>query len=220
MRELATIVVPVFDIAWHPMERRLLHHAVRTLDEFSLIFVCQDHLDITQLALDYPQATFYRFDVAYFADRKGYTRLLLRPEFYELFGWSEYLLLFEPRSYVVTNQLRYWCKQGHDYVTDRSGRLSLRHVDRFTSLTRKGGRKLHSFLAGNDFEQTDRPYWYAKTTGFWPSLRAPTGIVSDYFSLPAEVFGTGQPTANLPFAIADFDIRSEAHEGILRALQP
>src|SRR5690606_869786 len=76
----------------------------------------------------FPESTFYRFDPKYFSGQKAFAQLTLREEFYEQFGWAEYMLLLLGNTIFVKNELHYWCKQGHDYVSDKNGWCSLRKI--------------------------------------------------------------------------------------------
>jgi hypothetical protein len=214
MRELATVVIPVFHTAWHPIEHQLIRRATKQLAEFSLVFVCADDRNSDHLTSEFPECAVYRFNPTFFTDRQEFVRLLLSPDFYEQFRWSEYILLYEPNTYIVKNQLRYWCKQGHDYVTDPTGSLSLRDVDKFFSLSKKGGTAYHRFVTKGS-HSTDRAYWIAKSTGFWPSLRSPTPIVADW----AKDSHLNETLERLPFALSGFDVHSEEHVQMLQALE-
>ncbi len=217
MRELAVIVIPFFGTDRHTMEQALIRRAWRELQAFSFVFVCADNVDEGPIRTEFPGCTVYKFDASFFENRKGYTSLTLKEDFYDLFGWSEFILLFEPNSFIVKNQLHYWCKQGHDYIAGNDGRLSLRNVDRFLSHTKKSRREIHGFLSGNVTVENDYLFWERKSKGIWPSLRSPTPIVSAYFSrLVAQYLATpGQQ--ELPFALTGFDIHSEAHSHWLKA---
>lgn len=217
MRELATIVVPVFGRSWHPLELALLLHARKVMPEFSLVFVGPESRDMSEIKTDFPEATIYKFDPAFFEDKQGYARLLLRPDFYEMFGWSEFLLLFEPGSYITKNELHYWCKQGHDYICDSTGRLSLRHVDKFLSLVRKNQRDILHFLAGK--ADSDHAFWQKKAGGFWPALRSPTTVVSEYFSQPIDAVTPGEKAESFPFAITGLAPENTRHQEWLNTIE-
>lgn len=220
MRELATLVVPVFETSLQPLEQTLLHHAIKQFSDFPLVFVCGDSTqDHAQLKITYPESTTYKFDSLSFTNRSEYTKLLLKPDFYDLFTWSQYLLLFEPVSYIVKNQLHYWCKQGYDYISDETGLLSLRDVDKFLSLSRKGGRSLNKFFGENASNETDRDYWIPKTKGIWPSLRSPTAVVSNYFTRSVDPMLLNLSIDDLPFAITGIDINAPEHKQFLQTLE-
>ncbi len=217
MRELAAIVIPYFGADRHAMEHALIRRAWRELQEFSFVFVSADDVDDRPIQAGFPGCTVYRFDASFFENRKGYTSLTLKEDFYDLFGWSEFILLFEPDSFIVKNQLHYWCKQGHDYIAGDDGRLSLRNVDRFLSYTKKNRREIHGFLSGNGNAANDHAFWERKSKGIWPALRSPTPIVSAYFSRPVAQHLANPGHQELPFALTGFDIHSEAHSQWLEA---
>ena len=37
-------------------------------------------------------------------------------EFYERFNWADYLLIHELNSWIVKDELKYWCNQGYDFL--------------------------------------------------------------------------------------------------------
>jgi len=217
MRELAAIVIPCFGADRHVTELALIRHAWRELPGFSLVFAGPDGMDENGLKAAFPGCTVYKFDASFFENRKSYTSLTLKEDFYDIFGWSEFILLFEPSSFIVKNQLHYWCKQGYDYIAGNDGSLSLRNVDRFLSHTKKNRREIHHFLSGNGAVTSDHPFWEKKSKGIWPSLRSPTRIVSTYFSRPLAHHLAGPGPQELPFALTGFDIHSEAHSQWLKA---
>ncbi len=217
MRELAAIVIPCFGADRHPVELALIRRAWRELQGFSFVFVGADDMDEHLFRTEFPGCTVYKFDASFFEDRKGYTSLTLKEDFYDLFGWSDFILLFEPGSFIVKNQLHYWCKQGHDYIACNDGGLSLRNVDRFLSHTKKSRREIHRFLSGNGTATNDHPFWEKKTKGIWPSLRSPTPVVSAYFSRPLAQHLEAPGPQELPFALTGFDIHSEVHSQWLKA---
>lgn len=217
MRELAAIVIPFPGESLHAMELALIRRAWQELPGFSFVFVGPNGMDENALKAEFPGCTVYKFDTSFFNDGKSYASLTLKEDFYDIFGWAEYILLFEPASFIVKNQLHYWCKQGYDYIAGNGGRLSLRNVDRFLSHTKKSRREVHRFLSGNGTVAGDHPFWEKKSKGIWPSLRSPTRIVSAYFSQPLAHYPAAPGYQELPFALTGFDIHSAAHSQWLKA---
>ncbi len=217
MRELAAIVIPFFGADRHAVELALIRRAFRELPGFSFVFVGTDEIDENLVKSEFPGCTVYKFDASFFEDRKSYASLTLKEDFYDLFGWSEFILLFEPSTFIVKNQLHYWCKQGHDYIAGNDGLLSLRNVDKFLSHTKKSRREIHRFLSGNGIIAGDHSFWEKKSKGIWPSLRSPTRIVSAYFSQPLAHHLSAPGHQELPFALTGFDIHSEVHSQWLKA---
>ena len=213
MRELAAIVIPVFAKGLSKLDFSLLQHAVGKLTEFSLVFVCADDFRDESLKEQFPGATVYRYDPAYFTDRNAFARLLMHEDLYDRFGWSENLFILQGESLIVKNELHYWCKQGHDYVSDKEGSCSLRNVDRFLSLVRRNKRGINNYLAAP--YAGDHPYWEKKSGGIWPSLRAPTEIVSAYFSRPCGEISPGTSPDRLPFVITGFREENELFKSLV-----
>lgn len=126
MKELVTVVVPVYNSRLTPFEEKMLAQCTATLEDFPLLFISGDGLDLSYLKDQYPDCTHYTFDSKYFQNRTTLSRLLLKEGFYERFDWSEYILLFECNSYVYRNELRYWCHQGYDLIQAAPGDLDRR----------------------------------------------------------------------------------------------
>ena len=53
---------------------------------------------------------------ACFANRHGYSKLLLTPDFYERFTGYEYLLLYQLDAFVFSDRLADFCAMGYDYI--------------------------------------------------------------------------------------------------------
>ncbi|GAB3182076.1 DUF5672 family protein [Telluribacter humicola] len=138
MKELVTVVVPVYNSRLTPFEEKMLEQCTATLVGFPILFISEDNLDLSGLKEKYPDCTQYTFDSKYFESRSALSRLLLTEDFYERFDWSEFILLFECNSYVYRNELRYWCHQGYDLIqaapTDLDRSPSLWHS--ITSISR------------------------------------------------------------------------------------
>lgn len=212
MRELATIVIPVWENYWSAEDLSLLQQAIYTLKGFSFVFVSGENQYQEQVQQLFPESTFYRFDPKYFSGQKAFAQLTLHEEFYEQFGWAEYMLLLLGNTIFVKNELHYWCKQGHDYVSDKNGWCSLRKIDRFVTLTKKNRRGIHKFLSGSVAFENDHVYWHKKSKGLWPALNVPTEIVSRYFSLPFDQVNWELKRIDLPFTITGIDPNSHAEK--------
>ncbi|HEV7347253.1 DUF5672 family protein [Telluribacter sp.] len=116
MKELVTVVVPVCNKKLSPFEEKLLARCADILGDFPLLFISGESTHITDLQISYPKSTHYTFKDAYFQDRTSFSKLLLTGGFYERFDWSDFILVVELNSYILRNELRYWCKQGYDFI--------------------------------------------------------------------------------------------------------
>ncbi len=197
MRELVAVVVPVFGNEWSGAAQACLVRAMDMLEGFSVVFITAENEAAPEIAGTIENSIVYRFDAVNFESVEGFAQLLLSPDFYDRFGWCENLLFLEPEVWIVKNELKYWCKQGYDYIPGARGIFSLRNVDRFHSLAKKERRAVHRFISGGTGKGGDRQFWLKKAKGFWPALRSPTPVVRTYFSVGAEE----TPGRELPFAV-------------------
>jgi hypothetical protein len=116
MKELVTVVVPLLRSELTAFESQLLNQTARELDGFPFLFVSAEGVDVSAVTQKYPGSTTYTFADRYFQDRASLARLLLTRAFYEQFAWSEFILVHELNSVVCRNELRYWCRQGYDFI--------------------------------------------------------------------------------------------------------
>jgi hypothetical protein len=56
------------------------------------------------------------YSARYFADRVGYSRLLVAEQFYRAFADYEYILIYQLDCLVFSSDLEAWCQTGWDYV--------------------------------------------------------------------------------------------------------
>jgi hypothetical protein len=56
------------------------------------------------------------FPGKFFQSRQHFASLLLMEDFYDRFNWCDFLLVHELNSWIVRDELFYWCKQGYDYL--------------------------------------------------------------------------------------------------------
>ncbi len=89
MKELVTVVIPIFATSFTEQETAVLDRCFDLLGSFPIQLITAGNTDLSKLETDYYGFETYRYDDAFFADREGYARLLLSPDFYEQFGWSE-----------------------------------------------------------------------------------------------------------------------------------
>lgn len=117
MKELVTVVIPIFEGALAGHQKLILQSYQNHLGDFQITFLkgeskypLDEYLEIC------PKADHILFDDRYFTNRASVTKLLLSQELYEMFGWSRYLLIGNLHSAVVKNELAYWCRQGYDLI--------------------------------------------------------------------------------------------------------
>ncbi|GAB2773514.1 hypothetical protein GCM10027275_15620 [Rhabdobacter roseus] len=116
MKELATVVVP---LSGAPLTER----------EMASLRRCREVLHAYPIVLVTPHGANYQAEVPWLSDLDQYTfevppgstnspweSHFLSDDLYERFAWSEFILVHQLNSYVVSDELHYWCKQGYDYI--------------------------------------------------------------------------------------------------------
>ena len=117
MREVVTVVIPIFSETPSKSQIHSLESVQSHLGDYPITFIKGENLKpnpvFNEICSD---ADFVGFDSRYFACESGYTRFLLSGTLYQLFGWSRYLLVCELNTLIQKNELGYWCRQGYDFI--------------------------------------------------------------------------------------------------------
>lgn len=90
------------------------------LKKYPIFFAGPRDLDYNrylELAKDYQvTAVSVRFANKYFRNIAGYNKLLLSPYFYKAWRKYQYMLVYQPDSWVFRDELSHWCDKGFDYI--------------------------------------------------------------------------------------------------------
>lgn len=116
MKELVTVIIPILGSQIDPTEEKLLHHALHVLSDYPVIFVAGEGADLSVVREHAENIDVVHFPKRYFESRRHLGQLLLMPDFYDRFNWCDFLLIHELNSWIVKDELHYWCKQGYDYL--------------------------------------------------------------------------------------------------------
>ena len=116
MKELVSVIIPILNPQINPTEEKLLHHCLETLSNYPLIFVTYQGADLSIVKEHHQELDVIYFPRKYFQSRDHLAALFLMEDFYERFNWCEFLLIHELNSWVIKDELHYWCKQGYDYL--------------------------------------------------------------------------------------------------------
>jgi hypothetical protein len=195
-----------------PFEKMVLDHAMQALRKYSFVFIVAEDAETTFLEEAYSQVDRITFPAKYFESRASLASLFLMESFYERFSWAEFVLIHELNSWVVKDELHYWCKQGYDYlradVQDRTGSLgfldrlrgltdnqmieidqdfnfnglALLHVDRAFRILKRKKKVAYSYRHHPALQNKDCLFWELEANRFLPGLRRPTRIVQNRFS--------------------------------------
>lgn len=116
MKELVSVIIPILERQIDPTEEKMLHHALNVLSGHPIIFVAGEHADLSVVHEHIYDADVVHFPKRFFESRQHLGQLFLMPDFYDRFNWCDFLLIHELNSWVVRDELYYWCKQGYDYI--------------------------------------------------------------------------------------------------------
>lgn len=115
MKELVTVIIPILEPQINPTEEKLLHHALQILSEHPVIFVAAEGADLSVVREHAENIDVVHFPKRFFESRQHLGQLFLMSDFYDRFNWCEFLLIHELNSWIIKDELHYWCKQGYDY---------------------------------------------------------------------------------------------------------
>jgi hypothetical protein len=116
MKELVSVIIPIPDPELTPTQERSLHRCLETLERYPVMFIASEGADLSIVKEHKADADIIYFPREYFESRRAMAKLFLLDEFYERFSWTDFLLIHELNSWIVKDELHYWCKQGYDYL--------------------------------------------------------------------------------------------------------
>ncbi|MCE7064439.1 DUF5672 family protein [Dyadobacter sp. CY326] len=116
MKELVSVIVPILNPQINPTEERILHHCLNTLEKYPIIFITYEGADLSIVKEHNEDIDVIYFPQKYFQSRAHLAALFLMEDFYDRFSWCDFLLIHELNSWIVKDELYYWCKQGYDYL--------------------------------------------------------------------------------------------------------
>ena len=120
MKDLVTIVIPVFKTHLTANELRSLSQCCRVLFNHPITLVAPDDLEVGEYEAEFLSFgcnyKVLRFRNDYFRNIAGYNRLLLSQVFYTEFQSYMYMLLYQLDAFVFSDELAYWCGKGYDYI--------------------------------------------------------------------------------------------------------
>jgi hypothetical protein len=116
MKELVSVIIPVPDPELTPTQERSLHRCLEALANYPVMFITAEGADLSIVKEHKEDADIIYFPKEYFHSRQTLAKLFLLDEFYDRFSWTDFLLIHELNTWVVKDELHYWCKQGYDYL--------------------------------------------------------------------------------------------------------
>jgi hypothetical protein len=112
----AAVAVPAHKARPDADELTSLGQAVRVLARYSIHLVVPGTLDVSVYTERFPSLVVTRVPEHFFGSIDAHNRMLMSPEFYELFTDHEYVLVHHLDAFTFHDDLDRWCERGYDYV--------------------------------------------------------------------------------------------------------
>ena len=93
-----------------------MDRCISVLGTHPIVIVKPESLRLDALLDRHPSLLSENFADEFFADPKGYNRLMLSRGFYDRFAAYEYMLIHQLDAFVFSDQLMDWCSRGYDYI--------------------------------------------------------------------------------------------------------
>lgn len=116
MNDGVAVLVPVYKAELSALEAYSLDVSLQRIAGRVVFFIAPLGLRQGFYEQRYPGVPFVFFDPVYFADIKGYNRLLLDEGFYRRFGDHEHVLILQPDAVLLRDDLDAWAAKPFDYV--------------------------------------------------------------------------------------------------------
>jgi hypothetical protein len=89
---------------------------LRLLGIENVTLACPEGLDLSQYLELWPEIQVQRYAYEHFVSVQSYNNLVISPGFYAPFANQyDYLLISQPDTFLLSNQIREFCNQGYDY---------------------------------------------------------------------------------------------------------
>jgi len=116
MKELVSILIPILNADLTIHEEKVLRHSLKALSRYPVILFTYEGADLSAFESVEERVEVLTFKSKYFESRQALSNLLLMEDFYARFTWSDFVLIHELNSWIVKDEIHYWCKQGYDYL--------------------------------------------------------------------------------------------------------
>ncbi len=113
-KKKVAIIIPTHKSSLNLDDLISLKHLKKNLNRYDRYFVIPKKINEKIYKLN--GYKFVKFANEYFESWRGYNTLLLTKEFYEKFTNYEYILIYQLDVVVFSDQLKFWCDKGYDYI--------------------------------------------------------------------------------------------------------
>jgi len=116
MKELVSVLIPILNADLTIHEEKVLRHSLEALSRYPIILFTYEGADLSAFESAHNRVEVLTFKSKYFESRQTLSNLFLMEDFYTRFTWSDFILIHELNSWIVKDEIYYWCKQGYDYL--------------------------------------------------------------------------------------------------------
>ena len=118
-RNKCVIIVPIYktEFNWDEYNSVKQLFKILPIEKYDIVAICPESLDVQYYNSNFKFKEYFYFWDSYFTEYpRGYNKLLLQQGFYECFSNYEYMLVYQPDSWVFRDELEYWCNREYDFI--------------------------------------------------------------------------------------------------------
>jgi hypothetical protein len=116
MKELVSVLIPILNPELTVLEEMVLRHCLEAVAKYPVILFTYEGADLSHIEMNHDRLEVLTFKRKYFESRETLSNLFLMEDFYNRFTWSTFILIHELNSWIIKDEIYYWCKQGYDYL--------------------------------------------------------------------------------------------------------
>jgi|SRR5690554_1427810 len=109
------VLIPVYEPI-KGSDRNTIKQAVAMTPGMDKAFIVPRSFTMDENFADFENFRVERFDDSFFANIRGYNRLMLDVNFYRRFNGYKYMLIHQLDVYLFKPDLLYWCSKDYDYI--------------------------------------------------------------------------------------------------------
>ncbi len=116
MNKRCVVLIPVYKEDLDADELFSVIASLRHLDDFDVLFIGPELLNIEYYTNRFPNIPFKYFNKDFFTSISGYNKLLTSENFYHSFEAYEFMLVMQTDAIILKNELATWIDSGYDYI--------------------------------------------------------------------------------------------------------
>lgn len=115
LQEDAIIVIPYYKASINELEKVSIMQALKTLKHYRKAFLVPNSFSVKIIPFD-STCEIKKYPDKCFSSTVQYSRLMLSPDFYKEFRVYKYMLIYQLDAFVFSDNLKYFCQLGYDYI--------------------------------------------------------------------------------------------------------